>query len=525
VADQSREFDSAPPDWVRDAVFYQVFPDRFASSGRVPKPGPYEPWDAPPSVHGFKGGDLLGVVDRLDYLDDLGVTALYLNPIFASAANHRYHTYDYLAVDPLLGGTDALRELLDAAHRRGMRVVLDGVFNHTGRGFWPFHHILEAGASSPYRDWFHLNQEMLARGERIRAYPEDLRTASPSADEGAVLARGHSFDSLGYRAWWDLPALPKLNTGNPIVREYLLGVGEHWVRFGADGWRLDVPEEIDDAAFWSEFRSRVRSVNPEAYLLGEVWRVAPGWVAGGPFDGLMNYPLMWAIVGLAAGDHLDLAVAAEQAHVGAHLHPLDGPAFALRLEEIQAAYPASATAAHLNLVGSHDTPRIATLCSDDEAAVRLAMLLLMTLPGAPCIYYGDEIGLAGHADPGCRAAFPWDESRWNGGTRDFVRRAVALRRDEAALRGDGCRILGARESACAIERSHAPATLVVAVNAGRGPIDLAVEVAAGSTLVPALGTGADAADASAERHADGGWSLRLAPRTGAVWRAERGGLP
>jgi len=136
------------PAWARDAVFYQVFPDRFAASERVPKPGPLEPWDAPPTDTGFKGGDLIGIVEHLPYLEDLGVDALYLNPVFSSASNHRYHTYDYFAVDPLLGGDDALRELLDAAHGRGMRVILDGVFNHTGRGFWPFHHVLETGASS-----------------------------------------------------------------------------------------------------------------------------------------------------------------------------------------------------------------------------------------------------------------------------------------------------------------------------------------------------------------------------------------
>ncbi|MFI5259809.1 MAG: alpha-amylase family glycosyl hydrolase, partial [Candidatus Limnocylindrales bacterium] len=134
---------ASDPDWVRDSVFYQIFPDRFASSGRVPKPGPLERWDASPTLHGFKGGDLLGIAEHLDDLRELGITALYLNPVFASASNHRYHTFDYELVDPLLGGDAALRELLDAAHSRGMRLILDGVFNHTGRGFWPFHHVLE----------------------------------------------------------------------------------------------------------------------------------------------------------------------------------------------------------------------------------------------------------------------------------------------------------------------------------------------------------------------------------------------
>ena len=161
------------PEWVRDAVFYQIFPDRFATSGRVAKPGPLEPWDAPPTDDGFKGGDLLGVVEHLDHLAALGVTAIYFNPIFASASNHRYHTYDYMAVDPLLGGDAALRELLDACHARGIRVVLDGVFNHASRGFWPFNHVMECGWDSPYRDWFYFDEEALRAGRQLRAYGEE----------------------------------------------------------------------------------------------------------------------------------------------------------------------------------------------------------------------------------------------------------------------------------------------------------------------------------------------------------------
>src|SRR5580765_2162823 len=182
------------PDWVRDAIFYQIFPDRFAGSERVHKPGTLEPWDAPPTVNGFKGGDLRGITEHLGYLEDLGVTAIYLTPIFSSGSNHRYHTYDYFEVDPLLGGDDALRELLDTAHGRGMRVVLDGVFNHTGRGFFPFHHLMETGASSPYRHWFHTDARLDA-GRPLQAYP----------------ASGTAPSVFGYKAWWNLPALPKLN--------------------------------------------------------------------------------------------------------------------------------------------------------------------------------------------------------------------------------------------------------------------------------------------------------------------------
>ena len=181
------------PAWVRDAVFYQIFPDRFARSARIVPPGPLEPWDAPPTAHGFKGGDLLGVAEHLDHLQALGITAVYLNPVLQSASNHRYHTYDYFRVDPLLGGDAALRELIDACHARGMRVVLDGVFNHASRGFWPFNHVLETGRHSPYVDWFYFHADDLATERPIRAYPWSGDAGPRSGQRGAA-GRG---DRLG----------------------------------------------------------------------------------------------------------------------------------------------------------------------------------------------------------------------------------------------------------------------------------------------------------------------------------------
>ena len=306
------------PRWVRDAVFYQVFPDRFARSGRVPSPGPLEAWDAPPTGTGFKGGDLYGVADHLDHIADLGANAIYLNPIFASTANHRYHTCDYLRIDPLLGGEAAFRHLLDAAHARGIRVVIDGVFNHCGRGFYPFQHVLETGAASPYRDWFFLNPAFLEPGRSIRAYPDG---AEPVLELSAVDLGDRdgsaTFRDLGYQAWWDLPALPKLNVRNPEVREYLLAAGEHWIRFGVDGWRLDVPEDLEDPDFWREFRRRIRAIDPEAYILAEIWFPKAEVLRGDQYDATMNYPFLTAVVSFAAGSHLDLAVAAQHGWLGA----------------------------------------------------------------------------------------------------------------------------------------------------------------------------------------------------------------
>ena len=260
-----------------DSVFYQVFPDRFARSRSVPKPPRLEPWDAPPTLFGYKGGDLVGLAERLDWIEQLGCNALYLNPIFQSASNHRYHTHDFYRVDPLLGGDEAFDRLLAEGSRRGIRVVLDGVFNHVGRGFYQFNHLLEQGDQSPYLDWFHVH------GFPLRAYDQ---TNGPAQ----------------YEAWWGMPALPKLNTHDPDVREFLMRVGEHWMQRGIDGWRLDVPEEISTEGFWEEFRRRVRARNPEAYLVGEIWGDASWWTATGErFDGTMNYLLTRYNVSFAAG--------------------------------------------------------------------------------------------------------------------------------------------------------------------------------------------------------------------------------
>lgn len=510
------------PSWVRDAVFYQVFPDRFAASPRVPKPGDLEPWDAPPTTHGFKGGDLLGVVERLDHLEALGVNALYLTPVFASASNHRYHTYDYLAVDPLLGGNDALRELLDAAHARGMRVILDGVFNHASRGFWPFHHVLENGGSSPYRDWFILHPAVRDGHRMLHAYPTH---ADPGASDepgppGGEPPGSGSVRRLGYQAWWDLPALPKLNVANPGVREYLLGVAEHWLRFGVDGWRLDVPEEIDDPAFWREFRRRCRAVNPEAYLVGEIWHEAPDWLAGDRFDAVMNYPLAEAIISFTGADSLDRRVLDRHHEYGPNIHPLDGPGFSDRLGRLLATYDPAVTAVQLNLLDSHDTPRFLTIVGGDRSAYRLAVLLQATLPGAPCTYYGDEVGMEGHHDPDCRRAFPTDDRTWDHELLEFVGAAFGLRRGAPPLRADRLEIVAAVGGALAFLRGDDPAAWLVAVNAGRTAVALTARVPAGARYrplgLPGWGPGAGAGDAVLTADADGLLALSVPARQGLV---------
>ncbi|HEX5941226.1 MAG TPA: glycoside hydrolase family 13 protein, partial [Anaerolineales bacterium] len=450
------------PDWVQDAVFYQIFPDRFAKSTRNPAGNLlFEPWDTPPTVHGFKGGDLYGIAEKLDYLEDLGITALYLNPIFSSAANHRYHAFDFYAIDPLLGGQEAFDELLEKAHKRNIRVVLDGVFNHCSRGFWQFHHVLECGDGSPYRDWFHFDPERLNRKKHWGAYP--------SPHEQRLLQHEDSLTAIGYRGWWNLPALPKFNTNTPAVREFLFGVAEHWVRRGIDGWRLDVPTEIDDDSFWQEFRRRVRAINPDAYIVGEIWHESQRWLQGDQFDAIMNYDIAKPILGFFPGKHLDLRVLHQQSNYHGIRQSIDAYEFANRIDHNLRLYRPDITSSQLNLLDSHDTPRFLSCASGDKESLKLAYLFLFGYPGAPCIYYGDEIGLDGEHDPGCRKSFPWEESKWDQSVLSHVRQLVALRKQNPALRRGDFKRLWSADGTYVFSRSLDEETFVIALTVSDSP--------------------------------------------------------
>jgi cyclomaltodextrinase len=446
------------PAWVSDAVFYQIFPDRFAKSNRISKQGlNLESWDSPPTTYGFKGGDLYGVIEHLDYLQDLGVNAIYFNPVFSSASNHRYHTYDYRNVDPLLGGNEALRELLDKTHRRNMHVILDGVFNHASRGFWQFHHTLENGAASPYKDWFFFDKDHLYGKKHWGAYP--------SPEELKLVQQEGSLKALGYQAWWNLAALPKFDTNQPAVREFIFEVAEHWVKFGIDGWRLDVPGEIDDDTFWQEFRHRIRAINPDAYLVGEIWNDASRWLQGDQFDAAMNYLVTCACLSFFPGRHLDIGAALQAGGYHGLVSPIGANDFAERINSILGMYKPEATRSMLNLLDSHDTPRFLTCAGHDLASYRLALAFIFTYPGAPCIFYGDEIGLVGHQDPECRQPFPWDETKWNHNLRNYVKDLVRLRQVHKSLRRGKYEQIYSNNGVYAFLRKSDNETLLVALNA------------------------------------------------------------
>lgn len=410
------------PYWIQDAVFYQIFPDRFYNGDPGNDPTNLEKWGSKPTLWGFQGGDLRGVIQKLDYLLDLGITAIYFNPIFQSSSNHRYNITDYLRIDPRLGRQEDFLALLDAAHQNGIRVVLDGVFNHCGRGFFAFNDVLENQEHSPYLDWFHLNH-----------IPPDAYSPGDAKD---------------YEAWWKFKSLPKFNTDNPAVRKYILDVARYWIHLGADGWRLDVPNEIDDPGFWEEFRAVVKAENPDAYLVGEIWDGDPRWVGPGSFDGLMNYPVRDALIGLLT----------EKVSVDDFSTLITRQLNQYSRENVYAMY---------NPLGSHDTVRILTALGGDLARLKMAYQFQMAYPGAPAIYYGDEVGLEGDKDPDCRKAFPWESGQWKGDLRKFIQRLIAIRRSRPELRRGSFQEIhqDTNRGAYVFARSLGETSLLVALNA------------------------------------------------------------
>lgn len=409
------------PGWVSQAVFYQVFPERFANGDPSGDPPGTRPWGDPPENFNFFGGDLVGLTSRLDELQDLGVGALYLNPVFEAPSNHKYDTTDYFRIDPAFGTELDFRHLVEESRRRGIRIVLDGVFNHSGTGFFAFQDLVSRGQESPFRSWF------FVESFPIRMEPKP-----------------------NYEAWWGFSHLPKLNTGEPAVREYLLKVATWWIReFGVAGWRLDVPNEVPHS-FWKEFRAAIKTVDPEAYITGEIWSDASPWLQGDQFDGVMNYPARAAILDLLTGKS-------------------DGQAFLLSIQKTLLPYPEQAHGALLNLLGSHDTPRIATLLEKDQTRLALAEVLQFTLPGTPMIYYGDEIGMEGGKDPDCRRCYPVDPEAGDRRQRERLAHLVSLRRDLAPLVQGDFHPLFAEGPALAFERRFLDQAVLVAVNAGSEP--------------------------------------------------------
>ena len=402
------------PAWSRGCVYYQIFPERFAKSGQAR--GPFEAWSAAPTRENFLGGNLRGIIERLPYLKDLGIECIYLNPIFLGDFNHKYATTDYFKIDPMFGTEPDLTELVEKAHALGVRVILDGVFNHVGIHFAPFMDFMEKGKNSAYRDWFY-----------PKRYPVRI-------------------DPACYECVGDYPYMPRLNGANAEVRNYVQQVLLYWLEHARiDGWRFDVADELDRHAV-TVWREAVKREYPDALLLAETWGDASRLLGPDGFDSAMNYLFRDAVIDFFAKS----VITADQ--------------FGDRLNSMLMRYPAEINLSMYNLLGSHDTARFLTEAGGEGWRLRLAMAFQMLFPGAGAVYYGDELGMTGENDPGCRGGMIWDtpDEALHAWQKEFI----ALRKKHSCLRTGAYRVLAARDTLFALRRADEKDCLTAVFNTG-----------------------------------------------------------
>lgn len=374
------------PAWVRDAVFYQIFVERFFNGDENNSPKDLVPWDSEPKPKSFFGGDLKGILKKLDYLAELGINGLYLTPIFESPSNHKYDTVDYREIDRYFGDKEDLKELIRRSHEMGIKIILDAVFNHCSENFPPFLDVKEKGKESPYRDWF-----------IIEDYPLNK-------------------EPLNYQTFGYVSYMPKLNTSNAELKKYLFDTVRYWMEeFDIDGWRLDVSDEIDHC-FWREFRKLVKDIKGDAVIIGENWHNAYPWLMGDQFDSVMNYPVTKLCLDYFARN----IIGAKEFEEG--------------LSTLLMRYADQVNEAMLNLLDSHDTERFLYTCKENKGYLRNAAAFLFGYTGIPCTYYGTEIGMTGAYDPGCRRGFDWEREHWDKNLYDYYRKLIQIRKEENALK-------------------------------------------------------------------------------------------
>ena len=351
-----------PVPWAKKAIFYQIFVDRFCR-GDTEKDDTYitQAWDAVPAAKDFAGGDLKGITEKLDTIQDMGFNTLYLTPIFKSPSNHKYNITDYTRVDPIFGTNEDLYDFIHATHARGMRVVLDAVFNHCDESNPLFADVKEKGKKSEFYDWF------IVHGDHPEKY--DAKTCN-------------------YEIFADCPYMPKWNTSDPKVREYLVNIALTYLSWGVDGLRLDVADEMAHA-FWRKFRETVKEKYPNALLIGEVWHENGMYLGGDEFDGVMNYKLQKVFADYFAGDLLTAEEAAE------------------KINRVVMRHRRQTNAMMLNFLDNHDTPRFLRQCGENEEDLRAALVALYFSAGMPCVLYGTELPLTGDGDPDCRRTYDW----------------------------------------------------------------------------------------------------------------------
>jgi glycosidase len=423
--------------WLQEAVVYQIFPDRFKNADKTNDPENTLVWGAPVSVKSMFGGDLKGIIEKLDYIKDLGVNLVYLTPIFKSTSNHKYNTADYYEIDPNFGTLEEAKELVKGCHDRGMKIIFDAVFNHSGSDFFAFKDLLENQENSKYKDWF-FPYEYPVSTEKINYY---------------TFANGAAY-------------MPKFNTANPEVKDYLLKVGQYWVKeVGIDGWRLDVCDEVDHQ-FWKAFRKAVKDANKDAIIIGEIMHEASSFLRGDELDTIMNYPFKHAMVDFFA------------------LRKINETQFDNILTMNRAIYMDSVTRQMWNLVDSHDTSRFLTDCGEDLNRMKLAIAFQFTYVGVPYIYYGDEVGMTGGNDPLCRGCMVWDKEKQNAELLELYKKLIALRHENKALIYGEYNNIYLENNVIIFERSLGEESFIVAIN--NNDIEVPVSEALGEKAVDML---------------------------------------
>lgn len=381
------------PDWVKETVWYQIFPERFANGDPSNDPEGTLPWGSKaPGRDDFFGGDLQGVIDHLDYLVEFGITGIYFCPIFKATSNHKYDTIDYLEIDPAFGTKELFKELVDKAHQKGIRIMLDAVFNHMGDFSEQWQDIIAKGADSVYADWFH-----------IKSFPITFEET-----DHPEIANNLSFDTFAFT-----PHMPKLNTANQAVQEYLLNIATYWIReFDIDAWRLDVANEVDHR-FWKKFQTAVLNEKADCYILGEIWHSSQSWLQGDEFHAVMNY---------AFTDNIKDCL----------IHQKISPSEMVSgLVHQQMLYRDQVNEVTFNLLDSHDTARILTVCKEDTDLAKLVLTFMFLQKGSPCIYYGTEVGMTGEDDPDCRKCMVWEEEQQDLEMLAFSKALIQLRKEHS----------------------------------------------------------------------------------------------
>ena len=386
----------APPAWVADTVWYQIMPDRFCKGSNHQKRMPQREWEDREGITGFDffGGDLRGIIEKLPYLKDLGINGIYLLPVFLSNTNHKYNIADYTRIDPDFGTEEELIELVQIAHGMGMRVMVDAVFNHSDSAFGPWQDVWENGEDSRYYDWFCIHKK-----------PFERKYAS---------LRDGRFDGFAF-----LDNMPKLDTGNPEVQAYFADITSYWVKnWGIDGIRFDVGNEVSHR-FLQYINRTVKAINPEIFLLGEIWMDSAEWLRGDEYDSVMNYPFFESL----------------------HNFWVDEDAtsrdFMYALDRVYSMYPEQINRVLFNHLDTHDTMRVLTRCGSLDIFYH-QQATLMTMPGSPCIYYGTEIAMEGGYDPDCRKTMPWSDIEKGkfAAHQAFTKALIALRKAYPQLRGE-----------------------------------------------------------------------------------------